>query len=164
MSARRTLAGAIAAAAISAAACDPPLVSPPFRDPAPARVTIADLARLRWIVGDWRGTGTNQAPFYERYRLEDDSTLVVESFADSTFARATDATRFALRGGRLGPDERTAASRIGPNYVLFAPQRPGPNWYQFRYVNRDAWVAVLWYPATQARPERTVTYDMRRVR
>ncbi|HEX6749629.1 MAG TPA: hypothetical protein VF092_20220 [Longimicrobium sp.] len=164
MTARRMLAGAILAAATTAAACDPPMVSPPFRDPTPARVTVGDLARLRWIVGDWRGTGAHQAPFYERYRFEDDSTLVVESFADSTFARATEATRFALRGGRLGPDERTAASRIDARSVTFAPQRPGPNWYQFRYVNRDAWTAVLWYPATQARPERTVIYDMRRVR
>ncbi|HSU17952.1 hypothetical protein [Longimicrobium sp.] len=151
------------AAAIAAAACRPP-AGPPFRDPRPARVTVAELQRLRWIVGDWRGTGTNQPAFYERYRFQDDSTLVVESFADSSFSAPTDPTFFVLRGGRLGPDARTAASRIDARSVTFAPQAAGRNWYRFRYRAPDEWEAVLWWPATPTRPERLVTYRMVRVR
>jgi hypothetical protein len=150
-------------AAALAAACSPP-AGPPFRDPRPARVTVAELQRLRWILGDWRGTGTNQPAFYERYRFEDDSTLVVESFVDSSFSTVTEAARFALRGGRLGPDARSAAARIDARSVTFAPQTAGRNWYQWRYRSLDEWQAVLWWSATDSRPERLVTYRMRRVR
>ena len=45
-----------------------------FSWPAPKEITRADLAKLRWIVGTWRGTGGDVAPFYERYKFENDST------------------------------------------------------------------------------------------
>src|ERR1700755_1314463 len=48
----------------------------------PARIGAAELAKLRWIEGAWRGTGDVEKPFYERYRFENDSTLAVESFPD----------------------------------------------------------------------------------
>jgi hypothetical protein len=84
------------ALAMAALAVVPPAVGAQAAAPAapaspaatPVRVTPREFATLRWIAGDWRGGGTGgtmQPPFYERYRFADDSTLLVESFADSTW-------------------------------------------------------------------------------
>ncbi|MFN2502099.1 MAG: hypothetical protein ABR530_08815, partial [Pyrinomonadaceae bacterium] len=40
-----------------------------------SRLTAADVAKLKWIIGDWRGSGENQKPFFERYRFENENTL-----------------------------------------------------------------------------------------
>ena len=32
------------------------------------KFTTADLQKLRWIEGTWRGTGDVDKPFFERYR------------------------------------------------------------------------------------------------
>ena len=99
--------------------------APPARTA--ARLTSRDLARLRWIVGDWRGTGvdgTNQAPFFERYRFADDSTLLVESFDDSTWRAPSEVTRYELRAtffGNDGTGARWVAVGIDSLGVDFAP-------------------------------------------
>jgi hypothetical protein len=105
--------------------------------PTAARLGARDLVRLRWIVGDWRGVGTagtTQAPFYERYRLADDSTLIMEGFADSTFRRATETTRYELRAGQLasaGGGTRWTAVRLdslGVEFAVLPGARPGFRW------------------------------------
>jgi len=53
--------------------------------PTPKQITPANLAKLHWIEGTWRGTGGDVPPFYERYKFENDSTLVVETLTDETF-------------------------------------------------------------------------------
>lgn len=134
--------------------------SPAFPLP-PKHVTRAEFARLRWIVGTWRGTGVGQAPFYERYRLADDSTLLVETFADSTLARVTETARYELRAGELGDgDERWAAVAIDARSVWFAPVPGGHARNDFTWQRRgpDAWVADLRWPADASRAERTRTY------
>ncbi|HKP76643.1 MAG TPA: hypothetical protein VJT67_14030, partial [Longimicrobiaceae bacterium] len=138
-----------------------PPASPPGQ---PARVTMAEFQQLRWIVGDWRGSGSGQAPFYERYRFVDDSTLVVDSFADSTFAAVTESAPFELRGGRLSSGGgRWVASQITPRWVTFIPVR-ARNVFTWRYDSRNRWIALLSWPATDTQPARTATYTMERVR
>ena len=103
-----------------------PSAAPAAPPPTAARVSARDLGGLRWIVGDWRGVGTagtTQAPFYELYRLADDSTLVMEGFADSTFGTETETTRYELRAGRLasaGAGTRWTAIRVDSRGVEFA--------------------------------------------
>lgn len=136
------------------------------------RMTRADLAHLRWIVGTWRGSGTDQAPFYERYRFADDSTLLVESFADSTLGRVTDVTRFELRRGQLAStpnDPRPNASRWAASSierdgsVTFVPLARARNRFTWRRDSPDAWTAILDWPATPGGAEaRRRVYDMRR--
>lgn len=156
---------ALAAATLAfAAACDPPF--PPSTPPGqPAQVTAADFRELRWIVGDWRGSGSGQAAFFERYRFADDSTLVVDSFADSTFAAVTESARFELRAGRLlGGGGRWAASQVGRRWVTFIPVSRARNVFTWRYDSRDRWTALLSWPATDTQPARMATYVMERVR
>src|SRR5262249_905954 len=68
--------------------------------------TTADLQKLRWIEGTWRGTGEVDKPFFERYRFESDSVLAVDSFEDETLAKVTDTTRFELKDGEFGGGTR----------------------------------------------------------
>ncbi|MFN2492676.1 MAG: hypothetical protein ABR501_07330, partial [Pyrinomonadaceae bacterium] len=70
--------------------------------PQAKRITPADLAKLRWIEGSWRGTGDVDKPFYERYRFENESTLLVDSFPDEKLATIDDTTRFELKDGQFG--------------------------------------------------------------
>ena len=88
----------------------------PVTDPAafvasakPAVLTPKDLRALRWIEGTWRGAGGGEKPFFERYAFVDDSTLRMESFADSTLGRVSDTTFYELRGGRFA--NRSARAR-----------------------------------------------------
>jgi hypothetical protein len=155
-------AAAPAAAGVSVHAPTPPVVG-------------RDLRPLQWIVGEWRGTGAAQAPFYERYRLADDSTLIGESFTDSTFATVGETTRYQLRSGALtsvpgatgepdGKAVRWYASALADDSVRFEPLANARNSFVWRGVGSDEWSAVLTWPATSARPARPVLYTMRRVK
>src|SRR5688500_19391052 len=63
-----------------------------FQPPKPKTLTAAELQKLRWIEGSWRGTGVNQPPFFERYRFENDSTLTVDHLEDESFGRSEEHT------------------------------------------------------------------------
>jgi hypothetical protein len=138
-----------------------------------ARLTARDLARLQWIVGDWRGTGvdgTSQAPFFERYRFADDSTLLVESFADSTWRAPTETTRWELHGGRLtnhGTGAQWIASRMDARSIEFAPLARARNSFRWARVGdrgkATEWRATIsWTDASGTRQRRV--YRMERVR
>jgi hypothetical protein len=159
----RPLLPVLAALVAVAAACDPPL-PPPSPPGQPARVSLAELRQLRWIEGTWRGSGSGQAPFYERYRFVDDSTLMVDSFADSTLAAVTESAPFELRGGRLSSGGgRWVASQLTRRWVTFIPVR-ARNLFTWRYDSPDSWTALLAWPATDTQPARMATYRMERIR
>jgi len=176
---RSTATPALAALALIAA-CDPPPRTPaaasaPAATPAPtaanpaasARITPGDFRKLRWIEGSWRGSGDGQAPFYERYRFADDSTLIVDSFPDSTLASVSESTRFELRGGTLGNASTTTrwvASRLDGRAVDFVPEVGVRNTFTWRYESRDSWWALLRWPASDTRPARDASYHMERIR
>ena len=66
-----------------------------------ASVTATDFQAIGWIEGTWRGTGGGVEPFIERYRLVDDSTLLRETFTDSSLSAINDSARIVLRGSRV---------------------------------------------------------------
>jgi hypothetical protein len=147
------------------------VIAPGDSAPSPTELTQADLAHLRWIEGTWRGSGGGQAPFYERYRFADDSTLLVESFADSTLGRVTDVTRFELRGRQLTsvPNEPrpaaprwTATSLERDHAITFSPLTHARNRFTWRRDAADAWTALLDWPATPGAAARHREYTMRR--
>ena len=177
---RSTATPTLAALAVLAlAACDsnsrPETSAPP---PAPAaapaaatpqtaaQITPADFRKLRWIEGNWRGSGVGQAPFYERYRFVDDSTLVVDAFPDSTLATVSESTRFELRDGMLGNAGavRWVASRLDDRAVDFIPVAGAQNNFTWRFESPDRWTALLNWPASDTRPARDATYNMERIR
>ena len=105
------------------------------------------MSQLRWLDGSWRGSGNEQAPFYERYRVADDSTMVVEGFPDSTFATANDTSQLQLRGGRLSlvgqSGSRWVATALSESEVTFAPAARATNGFTWRRESADAWTAIM---------------------
>jgi hypothetical protein len=78
--------------------------------PEAKKFSTADVAKLRWIEGTWRGSGADQAPFFERYRFENESTLAVDSFPDEKLEKVDETSRFELRDGRFGNPSYVASS------------------------------------------------------
>jgi hypothetical protein len=112
--------------------------------PSPKLIKAADLAKLRWIEGSWRGTGGGVPTFYERYRFESDSTLVVESF-DETFTKVSEVSRFELKDGHFGSgagDSESVATALDDISISFAPTGKG-NFFRFQRESADTWKAIL---------------------
>jgi hypothetical protein len=129
----------------------------------PGTFTAADITKLKWIEGTWRGTGEKQPPFFERYRFEG-TTLVVEGFgADEASQKVNETTRFELRDGRFGAidgDSESAASWISDSAVQFVPVRGSKNSFRFEKQDDGTWRAVIEWPASGDKPARTITYKM----
>jgi hypothetical protein len=124
--------------------------------------STADIARLRWIQGTWRGSGVDQAPFFERYRFENESTLVVDSFPDEKLDKVEHTTRFELKDGRFGSSHYVASS-IDDNAINFEPLANAKNSFRWERVSDNAWKATLNLPAEGNRPARERVYNMERI-
>lgn len=120
--------------------------SVPSPSPSPKLITPADLVKLRWIEGSWRGTGDQQAPFYERYKFENDSTLLVETLADETTSKVTEVDRFELKDGHFGKsanDSGSVAIALDDNSITFAPLGKSRNFFRFQRESANSWRAIL---------------------
>src|SRR5689334_21993171 len=112
----------------------------------PKKIAPADLEKLRWIEGTWRGTGDVEAPFFERYHIEDGKAIVVESFSDQTLNQVSDVTRFELRDAQLGnwgEGARWAATRLDNDSITFEPVAGAHNSFRWQKGAKDSWLAVL---------------------
>lgn len=135
------------------------------RVPKPKPITPADLSKLRWIEGTWRGTGDVEAPFYERYRFENETTLVVESFDDEKVDKVTDVTRFELKDGQFGnygEGARWVATQLENNSVTFEPVTRARNSFRWQKESENLWKAILDWPAADSKPARQRVYKMER--
>ena len=124
--------------------------------------STADIARLRWIEGTWRGSGVDQAPFFERYRFENESTLTVDSFPDEKLDKVDDTSRFELKDGRFGNGSYVASS-IDDNGINFEPVAKAKNSFRWERVSANAWKATLKWPAEGSKPARERVYNMERI-
>jgi hypothetical protein len=132
--------------------------------PSPKLLAAADLAKLRWIEGTWRGTGIDQPPFYERYKFENDSTLVVEGLADETLSKVNDTSRFELKDGHFGHSEGesgSVATALDDNSITFAPVGKG-NYFRFQRESENSWKAILNWTAKDGTAKERI-YHMERV-
>jgi hypothetical protein len=131
-----------------------PTTSP---SPVPKLITPADLTKLRWIEGSWRGTGGGVPPFFERYKFENDSTLVVEGLADETLSKVNDTSRFELKDGHFGATDGNSgsvATALDDNSITFAPVGKG-NLFRFQRESENSWKAILnWTDKSGAPKER----------
>jgi hypothetical protein len=123
--------------------------------------TTADIAKLKWIEGTWRGMDGDK-PFYERYKIEE-TAMVVESLkADGSVDGVPE--RFELKEGEFGKgegDQRSAASEITADHIQFVPAVPGKlNNFRFERQSNNTWRAVLDWPAKGDKPARQKIYIM----
>lgn len=131
--------------------------------PTPAKLTAADLAKLRWIEGYWRGSGVDQKPFFERYRFENDTTLAVDSFPDEKLEKVDDTSRYELKDGQF-TNGSYIASAIDEQGINFEPI-PGKakNSFRWQRESADKWTAILKWPAADGKPARERVYNMERI-
>jgi hypothetical protein len=118
----------------------------PTPAPAPKEIVAADLKKLRWIEGSWRGTGGGVPTFYERYHFENDSALVVEGLADETLKTVNDVSRFELKDGHFGfssGDTGSVAVALDDVGVTFAPLGKSKNFFRWQRESENVWKAVL---------------------
>jgi hypothetical protein len=128
-------------------------------------LTPADLQKLRWIEGSWRGSGVDQAPFFERYRFENDTTLAVDSFDDEALTKLTETTRFELKNGEFrggSGNPQYVATALDDNSISFTPSNPGSNSFTWKRDSKDAWTATLTWPASAKRAAGQRIYKMER--
>jgi len=126
------------------------------------KLSTADIAKLRWIEGTWRGSGVDQAPFFERYRFENESTLAVDSFPDEKLDKIEDTSRFELKDGRFGSSSYVASS-IDNNGITFEPLANAKNSFRWERISENAWKATLKWPADGNKPARERVYNMERM-
>src|SRR5688572_2473049 len=132
-----------------------------FQPPKPKTLTAAELQKLRWIEGSWRGTGVNQPPFFERYRFENDSTLSVDHLEDESFGKVTSTSRYELKNGEF-QNGRYVATALDDNSISFEPLKAGSNSFVWKRESKDAWTARLSWQAYGNRPAGERTYQMER--
>ena len=162
-----TLVLAIITVSFIAAACsNAPVansnIQQPIAQPTPSnKFTAADIAKLKWIEGTWRGMDGDK-PFYERYKIEE-TALVVEGL-NPDGSLDGEPGRFELKNGEFGKgegDKRSAASEITADYVQFVPVPPGKmNRFRFERQSNGTWRAVLEWPETPNKPAGQKVYIM----
>lgn len=128
------------------------------------KFTPADVARLKWIEGTWRGLD-GYKPFYERYTF-DGTTMIVESLNADGMPDG-EPGRFELMNGEFGKGEgetRVAASELTANHVQFVPAVPGGRRNSFRFERQPdgTWNALLEWPATDDKPAQRKVFRMER--
>jgi hypothetical protein len=157
------LSGCARAPVVNQAQPAPPAQSP-SPSPSPKFITTNELAKLRWIEGTWRGTGVDQPPFYERYKFENDSTLVVEGLTDETLSTVKDTSRFELKDGHFGHTEGesgSVATALDDNSITFAPVGKG-NYFRFQRESDNSWRAILNWTGKEGTAKERI-YHMERV-
>ena len=125
---------------------------------APKQITPADLAKLHWIGGTWRGTGGGVPPFYERYKFANDSTLIVETLADETLSKVDDVSRFELKDGLFGHssvDSGSVATALDDSSITFESYGMAQNSFRWQRESGNSWKAILnWNDKNGAPKER----------
>lgn len=132
--------------------------------PAAGRYAVEDFGKLRWLEGNWRGRLPDGGYFFERYGVQDDSTIVMHGFPDSTFAQATDTARLTFRDGTIADEgsSRWMATQLDSNVVDFASEKNAANGFIWARESQDRWKATLRSLNRERQPQTTV-YQMERV-
>jgi hypothetical protein len=105
-----------------------------------------DFAKLRWIEGAWKGTGTGVKAFYECYHFVNDSTIELVTSSDPELRTISERSTFALRNGRISNEAGRSlweASRIATGVVQFMPMHGASNAFQFNRISKDHWTATI---------------------
>src|SRR5262249_856790 len=93
--------------------------------------TKADIEKLRWIEGRWRGGDQKgQNPFFERYQFTSDSRIETTSFPDTTFTKQGDSGFVYFENGEIihkGGEMVWAASKLTDSMIEFVPKEKATN-------------------------------------
>lgn len=102
------------------------------------RHTLADFQALRYLEGDWRGSGYEGGPFYESYRFVNDSTIEMTAWTDSTMTVAREQSQYLLRDGMIRTDKGARLLNVDEEGHHFQAASYG---WTFSPVSPDRWRA-----------------------
>ncbi len=134
------------------------------QQPAAAAVTLQQFGKLKWLVGAWQGSGGGYPAFFEDYRMLDDSTIGMRSFAGADLSRVKDSARIELRGGAVyhhGRGTREVAVEFSGGTIHFVPAANGRGGFTFSRQAPDLWIATL---HSDTPGGREIIYTMRRLK
>lgn len=105
----------------------------------------SDLVKLKWIEGNWEGIYNGQ-PFYEVYKMVNDSTLRITSYANigtDAVMSSHDNLTWKASGYYLGNDLNYKVVAIDDKEIKMIPNKNAANEVVWRYVNDSTWNAIL---------------------
>jgi len=171
---------ALSVVALAVAGCPRPVQeeAPPAEETEAAGMEVVDaptftpagFAQLRWIEGAWQGVGgegTDQEPFFEGYRMVDDSTMRTYTYDDAENPVPSDSGTITLRGGIVetgSEGSRYVATDLAEGRIHFEPAFGARNAFTWERTSPDAWTATLTWPATATEPAGSRVYLMTRLR
>lgn len=111
----------------------------------PATVTREQFQALRFLEGDWKGTGYAPGPFYESYRFVGDSTIEMTGWSDAALTRPNgQRSTYVFRDGQIRKADGSAAvTRIDSMGYHFETLRGPSRGWVFRRISADRWTATL---------------------
>jgi len=131
--------------------------------PKPLTIAAADLQKLKWIEGSWRGTGGGVPPFYERYRF-DGTTLLVDSLTDG---KVTDTSKFELIKGEFRSGtaaDGSVATLLDAKGITFEFNQTRRGSFRWETESANVWKAILKWPASGTRAAGELIYTMERMK
>jgi hypothetical protein len=117
-----------------------------------------DLKKIGWIEGKWKGLYKGQ-PFYEIYRLSNDSTLEITSYEwNGKDSSKTSLSYVQYKDGvyYLGEKRNYKVVSITDNEIKMIPNVQANNDILWKYRDSTGWDAIL------ASPKETLVYNMQR--
>ncbi len=106
--------------------------------------SVDDFQALRYLDGDWRGSGYDGGPFFETYRFVNDSTIEMTAWTDSSMTAPRERSQYMLRGGVIRTDKGARLVKLDQDGHRF--ETASYSW-TFRQVSPDRWTARVG-PAT----------------
>lgn len=132
--------------------------------PKPLTIAAADLQKLKWIEGSWKGSGGGVPAFYERYRL-DGTALLVDSLTAE--GKVTETSRFELRNGEFRSGSATTgsvATVLDDKGITFEFVQTNRGSFRWERESANAWKAILKWPAAGTRAAGERVYTMERMK
>ena len=105
-----------------------------------ASYSLDDFQALRYLEGDWRGSGYEGGPFYETYRFVNDSTIEMTAWTDSSMTTPREQSQYMLRDGVIGTDKGGRLVSVDQNGHRFETASYG---WTLRQVSPDRWTAQV---------------------
>jgi hypothetical protein len=128
--------------------------------------TAQNLRMLGWLEGKWRGTLPDGKPFFEGYRVLNDSTIAKYDYPDALATTPSDSGLITLRAGRITSGSGAmiwGVTQLSDGFVRFDPVQGARNSFVWRRTSAAEWIATLMWPATTNRPAGEVVYVMKRM-
>lgn len=107
--------------------------------------TRHDLGKARWIEGNWKGMDGN-TPFYEIYKLVNDSTLEITSYEwNGTDSSKSSKAFVAWKDGHyyLGDNLNWKVNAIIEDAIFMVPHQKAANEILWKRKDENNWYAVL---------------------